>query len=169
MGKVDQNDIQIKELNEHMEHRNLTEKMIAFQICDLVFKIKNQLKKHNKKDHEAGEGEKLCNYCDTKFNENCHYFKNQKSCPYEELGCMFQHEDSPMFRFQEKCLKDMCQYKHKDDNEQNDKDVKAETGMFNLYPQCRKKLTTKGDLNNHTKIHDKEEKSDNSMRTELCL
>ena len=69
--KVDQNDIQIKELNEHMEHRNLTEKMIAFQICDLVFKIKNQLKKHNKKDHEAGEGEKLCNYCDTKFNENC--------------------------------------------------------------------------------------------------
>ena len=71
MGKVDQNDIQIKELNEHMEHRNLTEKMIAFQICDLVFKIKNQLKKHNKKEHEAGEGENLCNYCDTKFNENC--------------------------------------------------------------------------------------------------
>ena len=148
-------------------------------------KSKNQLKKHNKKKHQAGEGEKLCNHCDTKFNENCdlelhlkthleaeificevcektfvskwrlrkhvsghqgkifcHYFNNRKSCPYEELGCMFQHEDSPICRFQEQCLKELCQYKHKDNNEKNEKDVIAETEMSNCCKKCNFFLQT---------------------------
>ena len=56
LKKDDRNDVQIKELCEHMEHNNLTEKMITCQICDMVFKSKNQIKKHNKKEHKAGEG-----------------------------------------------------------------------------------------------------------------
>ena len=96
----------------------------------------------------------------------CQYFKNQKSCPYEELGCMFQHEDSPICRFQEQCLKELCQYKHKDNNEKNEKDVIAETEMSNCCKKCKRKFTNKGDLNNHIKIHEEEEKSDNSMTTD---
>ena len=72
----------------------------------------------------------------------CHYFNNRKNCPYEELGRMFQHEDSPICRFQEQCLKELCQYKHKDNDEQNYKDVKAETEMFNWCKKCKRIFTT---------------------------
>ena len=37
--------------------------------------------------------------------------------------------------------------------------------MFNWCPKCKRKFTSKGDLTNYTQIHDKEEKSDNPMRT----
>ena len=67
---------------------------------------------------------------------------------------MFQHEDSPLCRFQEKCLKTECQYQHKDhNNEQNDKDVTNETEMSYWCKKFERKFTTKGDINNHLKKH----------------
>ena len=60
----------------------------------------------------------------------------------------------------------MCQYQHKDNNEQSDKDVKTETDTSYWCKNCKRKFTTKGDLNINQKIHGEKEKSDNSMRTE---
>ena len=42
----------------------------------------------------------------------CHYFNNAKKCPFEENGCMFIHEMSPLCRFNVKCDNTLCQFRH---------------------------------------------------------
>ena len=44
----------------------------------------------------------------------CHYFNNQKKCPFEEIGCMFLHADSEDCKFQNTCNKNLCQFKHQE-------------------------------------------------------
>ena len=43
----------------------------------------------------------------------CHFFNNKEFCPYDENGCMFQHEISPLCYFKENCINSLCQFKHK--------------------------------------------------------
>ena len=38
----------------------------------------------------------------------CHYFNNAKICPYEEVGCKFNHEDSKNCKFDNKCNFKLC-------------------------------------------------------------
>ena len=49
----------------------------------------------------------------------CHYFNNDKECPFETLGCMFKHQDAPQCKYSDKCLKTLCQFKHKEEKDQN--------------------------------------------------
>ena len=42
----------------------------------------------------------------------CHYFNNNKNCPFEQEGCMFRHEDSSECRFNTSCKFSLCQFKH---------------------------------------------------------
>ena len=46
------------------------------------------------------------------YTRKCHYFNNQKVCPFEEFGCMFLHEDSGICKYGEKCNNKLCPYKH---------------------------------------------------------
>ena len=50
----------------------------------------------------------------------CHYFNNEKHCPYENIGCMFLHQDSENCYFGIRCKNKLCQFKHikKKKNEQ---------------------------------------------------
>ena len=76
----------------------------------------------NEKDHE-------CDQCDKKFAlswrlmkhkkihinkdiENCHYFNNNKSWPYEAIGCMFAHLLSEECKFGKKCAFKLCSFQH---------------------------------------------------------
>ena len=76
-------------------------------ICDEVFKKRSDLETHISSHHESSEKYE-CKQCDTKFvlkwrlnkhqkihekqkNVKCHYFNNGKACPFEDLGCMFEH------------------------------------------------------------------------------
>ena len=43
---------------------------------------------------------------------NCHYFNSHKSCPYEKLGCKFNHIFSRSCKFGNQCTIKMCQFKH---------------------------------------------------------
>ena len=43
----------------------------------------------------------------------CHYFNNGKCCPYEELGCKFDHSKSKMCKDFHSCGRNMCQFRHK--------------------------------------------------------
>ena len=45
---------------------------------------------------------------DVKF---CHFYNNNKNCPYEDIGCMFLHEMADPCIFNP-CLNKLCQYKH---------------------------------------------------------
>ena len=87
--------------------------------CELEVHIKNQ--------HEVKEY--TCDFCDKTFvlqwrllkhQENhtnptwkkCHYFNNEKDCPYEEIGCMFAHEASEICKFGQMCSNKLCSYQH---------------------------------------------------------
>ena len=74
------------------------------------------------KKHREGHGNDSQKYC--------HYFNNQKSCPFEEIGCMFKHEDSPICFFGPKCENRLCQFKHKDII---DNDKKKDTELTNRF------------------------------------
>ena len=41
----------------------------------------------------------------------CHFFNNKKKCPYEK-NCIFIHEDSEMCKYDSKCARYLCMYKH---------------------------------------------------------
>ena len=47
---------------------------------------------------------------DSKF---CHYFNNEKPCPYEEFGCKFKHEKSSTCSYGQRCNNTLCQFQHK--------------------------------------------------------
>ena len=70
----------------------------------------------------------FCDMCDKKFyskwrlekhisghniNKFCHYYNNQKFCPYEEIGYKFRHEVSA-FCLSSMCTNLLCQYSHSD-------------------------------------------------------
>ena len=103
---------------------------IECYICAANFSINSDLEAHMKASHESTE-QYECDLCDKKFvlkwrlkkhkeghaNEHkkfCHYFNNEKSCPYEEIGCKFLHQNSEMCYFRKKCRNNLCQFKHVD-------------------------------------------------------
>ena len=49
---------------------------------------------------------------DNKWLQKCHYFNNNVTCPFEEMGCMFAHEKSDMCKFDETCTKNLCSCRH---------------------------------------------------------
>ena len=68
--------------------------------CEKKFYLKWRLEKHRGSHYTK----KLC-----------HYYNNQKACPYEDIGCMFRHEVSSLCRFST-CNNILCQYRH-DEND----------------------------------------------------
>ena len=47
-----------------------------------------------------------------KVGHHCHYFNNDKMCPFEELGCKFLHTDSKKCKFGLTCTQRMWPFKH---------------------------------------------------------
>ena len=105
--------------------------------CDDVFE-ENWLLENHMKTHDDAERFK-CNVCDKTFllqwrlnkhmnghqteSVKCHYFNNEKSCPYEEVGCMFDHNISEKCKFFKICRRPMCQYRHEITNEDIDESI----------------------------------------------
>ena len=81
-------------------HMKLHESAKTFNctICNKVFYMKWRLDKHVT-SHDQNQ----------KF---CHFFNNNKVCPFENIGCMFRHEESSECRFQTSCNLKRCQFKH---------------------------------------------------------
>ena len=81
--------------------------------CSKVFKFKETREKHIKIAHE---NVKLF----------CHYFNNDKVCPYKE-ECIFLHEDSNACRYGLSCERNNCMFKQCTNEEiadsENEKDV----------------------------------------------
>ena len=75
--------------------------------CEKEFVLKWRLKKH------------MSVHATNKY---CHYYNNQKTCPFELLGCKFKHEESATCKFKN-CSNSLCQFKHEMDViEENDAD-----------------------------------------------
>ena len=55
------------------------------------------------KKHEESHG---------KIGKFCHFFNNGKNCPFEEIGCKFQHTSANKCRYDRKCTIKLCQFQH---------------------------------------------------------
>ena len=51
----------------------------------------------------------------------CHYFNNDKDCPFEDQ-CIFAHEESPACKFGGGCERILCMFQHDDKEETDDED-----------------------------------------------
>ena len=85
----------IKECHENHPHYKC-------ENCEKVFVLKWRLKKHmnlhsKEKSHAVN---------------HCHYFNNEKKCPFELLGCNFLHSVSKTCKFGPSCSKRMCSFRH---------------------------------------------------------
>ena len=62
--------------------------------------------------------------------KKCHYFNNKKTCPFEQIGCMFDHTPEGECQNGEVCKIKLCSFEHKNirsgkDNYKDDNNIKA--------------------------------------------
>ena len=67
------------QLEIHMEEKHETDKQFKCSICEKDFVLNWRLKKHMNIHSERPKV--------------CRYYVNKEACPYERIGCMFQHGD----------------------------------------------------------------------------
>ena len=136
--------------------------------CDATFVENCELELHLK-THTGAESFE-CEQCEKSFATKwrlrkhvtghegkifCHYFNNKKNCPFEELGCMFQHAESAICKFQKQCGKKLCQFKHFE--AVNICDINSEkevnSSMNHTCQSCNKICESNSDLERHLKVH----------------
>ena len=117
----------------HVKEKHL--KKIRCISCEEIFDKNSDLEEHVKSMHQS-LGEYECDKCDNKFVlkwrlnkhqgnhdqigiKKCHYFNNRKDCPFESIGCMFQHVLSENCVFGNNCKNQMCSYQHEIDNSED--------------------------------------------------
>ena len=87
------------EMEQHIESVHIMEGFNCDK-CDKIFVSKWRLRMHQKS--HALENKK----------RNCHYYNSDKRCPFEKLGCKFEHIMSRDCKFGVKCTHNMCQFRH---------------------------------------------------------
>lgn len=93
--------------NDLTEHQ-LTHGNFKCEKCENKYDITGQLEKHVSAVH--GE-----------FKLFCHYYNNDKECPFEGR-CIFAHEESPDCRFGKICERVMCMFSHDERDVSDDED-----------------------------------------------
>ena len=87
------------ELEKHILHEHSEKKKHVCDVCKMEFIFKWRMQKHVK-DHEKT------------VRKTCHFYNNDKTCPFYEIGCKFKHEKAVKCKFAEKCIITKCQYRH---------------------------------------------------------
>ena len=114
-----------KDLKEHLQACHV--RKVKCKICDESFDKNCHLEEHIKENHEADKMYE-CDKCEKTFIlkwrmkkhreghdmvlKKCHYFNNNKICPFEKIGCMFDHTRSGPCKYGSKCKVALCAFKH---------------------------------------------------------
>ena len=91
-----------------------------YNVCGKTFmqnhEIESHLKTHSEiQPHSYSKWRLDKHIIGHKANRYCHYYNNQKCCPYDDLGCKFRHKVSALCWFS-KCNKILCQFRHGEDH-----------------------------------------------------
>ena len=97
------------DLEVHLEEQHVRSMEYKCDKCDKKFALKWRLKKHLEVHSKEN----------TKF---CHYFNNEKYCPYERIGCKFLHQNSSICYFGKRCANNLCQFRHSEQSYNADDD-----------------------------------------------
>ena len=133
------------DLELHIREVHEKEKQFHCEHCEKMFVTEWRLKKHNK-----------CHLSEVKM-KKCHYFNNQKACPYEDLGCMFLHEVSEKCTFMESCSNSLCSFQHSNESDpkatidEETMDENEDIGE-NQCHLCMLQLKTKDELMEHYRL-----------------
>ena len=87
------------DLEVHIKTKHEPNGKYKCETCGKTFALKWRLKKHQE-NHDSLKARK------------CHYFNNEKVCPFEEIGCMFDHTLSEMCSYGQSCSHRLCSYQH---------------------------------------------------------
>ena len=131
-------------LNAHKKSEH--PKKINCKYCDDIFdqtyKLEKHLEKHKNKEFKCEQCEKQFHLewrlkkhqisHELKTMKNCHYFNNEKPCPFEEIGCMFRHEKSDKCKFNKLCKNKLCPYQHENQTLLEKEKEPNETGTDNI-------------------------------------
>ena len=83
--------------------------------CDKVFKYEANLEKHVAAVHEDVE-------------LYCHYYNNDKECPYGD-ECIFMHEESENCTYGKTCDRVMCMFRHNAEGDSDDESEESGTNQ----------------------------------------
>ena len=114
-----------KDLKKHLKASHV--RKIKFKICEESFDKNCYLEEHIREKHETEE-QYQCDKCEKTFTlkwrmkkhteghemvlKKCHYFNNKKSCPFEKIGCMFDHKRSGPCQYGNNCTVVLCAFQH---------------------------------------------------------
>ena len=152
-----------KELLDHNKQEHTPK--LKCSSCDLTFNKRSDLETHMKSKHESTEKFE-CEQCNKKFvlrwrlkkhqklharqnNRKCHYFNNSKPCPFEELGCMFEHSYSKNCKFGGKCDRTLCSYRHINNIVSDDSISIEQQKEFLICEECDLECKTENELDKH--------------------
>ena len=128
----------MKKLKKHKNADECCADDFKCENCDKTFNSEHDLRLHQKT-----HGEFKCKKCDCKYDIMdllekhtsavhgqmkifCHYFNNDKECPFKDQ-CIFAHEDSRDCKFGQQCERMLCMFVHEsrdmsDSEEESDSD-----------------------------------------------
>ena len=107
--------------------------VVKCKVCEEAFTKNSDLELHLKNVHEEKENHE-CDKCGKTFVlkwrlkkhmgihdspelKGCHYFNNNKKCPYESIGCMFSHQFSGLCKYEKLCKNELCSFQHEIESE----------------------------------------------------
>ena len=83
----------------HIIENHRQQKGFKCDKCEMSFVLEWRLKKHKKVHHEINA-------------RPCHYFNNDKDCPFAIVGCKFPHIRAGVCKYANRCKHVKCQYRH---------------------------------------------------------
>lgn len=92
------------DLEVHIEIEHKQAVKLNCNICDMTFALEWRMRKHT-----------IMHSGDRRNSRYCHFFNNEKICPFAKIRFMFMHENAPRCTYMDKCLKTLCPFRHYDE------------------------------------------------------